>query len=87
MGICALAAIGAVTAVFVCFRSEPEPEGPLARYSEDARYASPTVRRPLDGAFFSPEIVPPVFEWDDAGSGSNMWLVSVQFQDRTASRR
>lgn len=81
IGIGALAAIGAVVALSVCFRSEFKPDELLARYRENAKYHTLTIRRPLDETIFPPEIVPPVFRWDDNGSTSTTWLVSIAFQD------
>ena len=52
----------------------------LARYQEDVEYGRLTIGYPLDETLFPPEIVPPIFRWND-NSGSDMWLVSISFQD------
>jgi tetratricopeptide (TPR) repeat protein len=65
----------------VRYKSEPEPEELLALYRDDAEYNSLTIRRPLDETLFPPDIAPPAFHWEDGSSRSNMWLVSIKFQD------
>jgi len=52
----------------------------LARYKDDAEYEKLTINYPQDGTLFPPEIVPPVFRWDD-DSGSDLWLISINFKD------
>jgi len=39
-----------------------------------------TINYPLDETLFPPEIVPPTFRWND-NSGSDTWLVNIDFQD------
>jgi tetratricopeptide (TPR) repeat protein len=52
----------------------------LALYQDNAEYGSLTINYPLDETLFPPEIVPPIFRWDD-NSGSDVWLISIKFQD------
>ncbi|MGB2862200.1 MAG: tetratricopeptide repeat protein, partial [Sedimentisphaerales bacterium] len=68
----------------VCYKSRPKPEDLLARYRDGAKYGVLTIHRPLDETLFPPEIVPPAFHWEDGNSKSNMWLVSIKFQDSQA---
>jgi tetratricopeptide (TPR) repeat protein len=53
----------------------------LARYREGAEYGGLTIRYPLDGTLFPPEIVPPTFRWEDGHRGSDAWIVAIAFQD------
>ena len=84
IGIGALAAIAAAGILAVCYKSEPEPENLSALYRDGAKYDVLTIRYPLDETLFPPEIVPPEFQWEDGNSRSNMWLVSIEFQDGKA---
>ena len=52
----------------------------LALYQDNAKYKSLKINYPLDETLFPPEIVPPIFRWDD-NSGSDVWLISIRFQD------
>jgi tetratricopeptide (TPR) repeat protein len=69
-------------------------EDVLAAYQDKVQYGGLTVRYPLDGTLFPPEIVPPTFHWEDetgqpprlptrvgAAGKSNAWVISVKFQD------
>jgi tetratricopeptide (TPR) repeat protein len=56
----------------------------LALYRDDAEYDDLIIHYPLDETLFPPEIVPPTFRWEDGNSRSNMWLVSIEFQDNGA---
>jgi tetratricopeptide (TPR) repeat protein len=71
-----------VAVVFVIALKERSlgAEDILARYQEDAAYASLKIDYPLDETLFPPEIVPPTFRWSD-NSGSELWLVSISFKD------
>ncbi|MHC4533659.1 MAG: tetratricopeptide repeat protein [Planctomycetota bacterium] len=53
----------------------------LALYRDDAEYNSLTIRYPLNETLFPPEIVPPTFHWEDGGSESDRWLLTIKFQD------
>jgi tetratricopeptide (TPR) repeat protein len=52
----------------------------LARYQKDVEYGRLTIGYPRDETVFPPEITAPTFRWND-NSGSDMWLVSISFQD------
>jgi tetratricopeptide (TPR) repeat protein len=53
----------------------------LALYRDDAEYNSLTIRYPLNETLFPPEIVSPTFHWEDGGSESDRWLLTIKFQD------
>ena len=53
----------------------------LNEYTEDANFGSISIRYPLDGTLFPPEIIPPGFEWSDTHPNSDLWLISIQFGD------
>jgi tetratricopeptide (TPR) repeat protein len=78
------AAIVAAGILIVSYRPELKPEDLLASYHDDAKYDTLTINYPLDETFFPPEITPPTFHWQDSSSKSNMWLVSIKFQDGQA---
>jgi len=65
----------------VCYKSSPEPDDLLARYRDSAEYDTLIIYYPLDETLFPPKIVPPTFRWEDGNSKSNMWLLSISFQD------
>jgi tetratricopeptide (TPR) repeat protein len=79
-----LAAIVAAGIFVVCYKSDPEPDDLLVRYRDGSGYDALTIHYPLNETLFPPEIVPPMFHWEDGNSKSNMWLVSIRFQDNDA---
>ena len=85
IGLGLLVVIIAVGIFVFCYRSTPEPNDLLAPYSENAEYDTLTIHYPLDETLFPPEIVPPAFKWVDSNSKSNMWLLSIRFQDGDAA--
>jgi len=40
-----------------------------------------TIKYPLDGALFPPEITPPTFRWRDENRDCDAWLVTIEFDD------
>jgi len=84
IGIGILAVIVAA-GIVICCKSEPKPDELMTCYHDGAGYGSLTIHYPLDETLFPPEIVPPTFQWKDSNSKSNMWLVSIRFQDGDAS--
>jgi len=76
-----LVAVVAAGVLIVCYKSVPEPGDLLALYRDGAEYDDLIIHYPLDETLFPPEIVPPTFHWEDGNSKSNMWLVSIKFQD------
>lgn len=57
---------------------DPIAEEALAAYSRAGSYRAITIRNPLNGAVFPPEIVAPTFRWDDAASGADTWALGIQ---------
>ena len=53
----------------------------LELYRDDAQYGNLNIRYPLNETLFPPEIIPHTFQWEDADSKSDTWLISIKFQD------
>jgi tetratricopeptide (TPR) repeat protein len=53
----------------------------LAAFREGAEYGPLTIRYPLSGTVFPPEIVPPAFRWEDSSTESDAWVLAVDFLD------
>ena len=53
----------------------------LKAYDARAKYAELSIRYPLNGTLFPPEIAAPTFRWEDKNSRSDAWLVRLQFED------
>ncbi len=64
----------------VLLRNRYRVEDILAAYQAGASYREIRVGQPLDGTLFPPEMVPPVFFWEDA-SAARAWLVRIEFAD------
>ncbi|MBC8468727.1 MAG: tetratricopeptide repeat protein [Planctomycetes bacterium] len=71
----------AAMAIIILYKPEPQREDILALYRDDAQYNSLTIRYPLNDTLFPPEIIPPAFHWEDANSASDIWLLTVKFQN------
>ncbi len=56
-----------------------DAEEVLAALAVTADPGSLTIVYPLDETLFPPEIAPPLFRWKDDNSGSNLWLVTMEF--------
>ena len=84
IGLGLVAAIAAAGIFVACYKSNPEPDDLLASYSDGTEYDALTIHYPLDKTLFPPEIAPPKFHWEDSNSKSNMWLISIKFQDNQA---
>ena len=74
--IAALAGLG-LLALSCSSRISPDPI--LAAYRDDGAYPEFTLRYPLDGTVFPPEIVAPTFSWQD--SPADAWVIRFQFPD------
>jgi tetratricopeptide (TPR) repeat protein len=61
--------------------SDVQVQDILAAYKEEAEYTGLTVVYPFNEALFPPEMVSPRFRWEDSESGSDTWLIVVNFQD------
>jgi len=79
MGISIVAVV--VVILIALYLPGPQIENILALYRDDAQYNSLTIRYPLNGTLFPPEIVAPTFHWEDANSTSDRWLITIKFQD------
>jgi len=79
-----IVAVAAVTIISLCV-SGPQIEDILALYRDDAQYSSLTIRYPLNETLFPPEIIAPTFRWEDSNSTSDMWVVTIEFQDELGS--
>ena len=80
VGISATATVVAIVLLTTSQERRLRAEDILARYQEEVEYGRLTIGYPLDETVFPPEIVPPTFRWND-NSGSDMWLISISFQD------
>ena len=80
VGICATAIVVAIVLLITSDERQLLPEDILTLYQDDAEYGRLTISYPLDETLFPPEIVPPTFRWND-NYGSDMWIVSINFQD------
>lgn len=80
IGIIAIAIVVAIVLLTTSYKRRFRAEDILARYQDNVKYGSLTINYPLDETLFPPEIVPPTFRWND-NSGSEIWLVSISFQD------
>ena len=81
VGIGATAIVVGAVVMTMFHERQLQAEEILARYQDDAEYSSLTINYPPDETLFPPEIVPPVFRWKDDNSSSDMWLISISFQD------
>ena len=79
MGISIVAVV--IVTIITFYTPEPQIEDVLALYRDDAQYDSLTIRYPLNDTLFPPEIIPPIFHWEDANSTSGTWLITIKFQD------
>jgi tetratricopeptide (TPR) repeat protein len=74
-------AIAVATVAITSLNERPlQADKILARYRDDAEYGRLTINYPPDEILFPSEIVPPIFRWDD-NSDSDVWLISISFQD------
>jgi len=74
---------GFVLAAWLIAFHEPAlpKESILARFEEGGEYCPLTIRYPLSGTMFPPEIVPPAFRWEDSSTESDAWILAVDFPD------
>lgn len=79
MGVSIVAVV--VVILIALYVPGPRAENILALYRDDAQYTGLTIRYPLNETLFPPEIVPPVFHWEDSNSTSDTWLITIRFQD------
>jgi hypothetical protein len=80
----ALVAAALIAAAVLYWALRPDTrrvESILVAYQEHGTYADIALAYPLDGTLFPPEMVPPVFRWQDGTPGSRRWLVRVAFAE------
>jgi len=53
----------------------------LNAFQEGAEYGPLTIRYPLSGTVFPPEMIPPVFRWEDGNTESDAWVLAIDFAD------
>jgi tetratricopeptide (TPR) repeat protein len=80
-GICVIAVAIIVSALIITYKSGFRSKDILKAYKRQALYGTLTIRYPLNDTIFPPEIVPPVFSWQDNDPKSDTWLVLIEFQD------
>jgi tetratricopeptide (TPR) repeat protein len=80
IGISVIAVIVGVV-LLVVYKSGIRVEDILAVYQDDGQYSGLSILYPLNETLFPPEIVAPIFRWEDENSESDTWLVTIKFQD------
>jgi hypothetical protein len=55
----------------------------LSAYNQESAYAQITVDYPLNDTIFPPEIPAPAFCWTDLDPGTDRWLLSFEFKDKS----
>ena len=81
-GLLLITALTFTAAYFLFFREKSiNIEKILTSYDKDKTYAHISVSYPLTETLFPPDIIPPLFEWQDDSSGSNTWLLHMDFKD------
>lgn len=74
--------VAAITVAVVWWiRSPARAEAIVAAYREHPGPDEIAMVYPLDGTLFPPEIVPPVFWWEDPHPRTAAWLVRVELRD------
>ncbi len=53
----------------------------LTVYQEHQDYGQIIIEYPLDETLFPPEMVPPVYRWNDSATDSRSWLIRFEFAD------
>ena len=79
-----LTALSAIVLAFVWYVGRERPvqiDRILAGHHEGARPDGLTIRYPLDGTLFPPDVVAPEFRWEDNRRECNLWLVVIDFSD------
>jgi tetratricopeptide (TPR) repeat protein len=81
VGVVAAAVVAAAVLLVIFPRREIRVEDILAIYEDAEEYGGLTIRYPLNGTLFPPEIVPPTFRWEDAEPNRNTWFVTIKFRN------
>lgn len=70
--------VASVAAIVVWTGRKPlRTQDILAAYRQHPPAGGIKVIYPQDGTLFPPEIVPPVFRWEDPNARASAWLVQV----------
>ena len=80
----AVVAVVLGTAVILYRTLEPDTyhvEDILAVYRGHEDYNDITIEYPLNETLFPPEMVPPVYRWNDGVPSSRSWLIRFEFAD------
>jgi tetratricopeptide (TPR) repeat protein len=81
LGVGIAAVIGIAVMLIFSYIDNIHIKNILAVYQEEAEYDGLTILYPLDETLFPPEIVSPAFRWKDDSPESDIWLVTIKFQD------
>jgi len=81
MGVGIVTVVIAAAVLIVFLKPRVRVEDVLAAYQDGGQYSGLTIKYPFNEAVFPPEIVPPVFRWKEDKSGSDAWLVTINFRD------
>ncbi|MBN1561485.1 tetratricopeptide repeat protein [candidate division KSB1 bacterium] len=81
-----LIAIIFAAACFFCARERSvTAEEILASFDKNAVHARISISYPQDATLFPPEIIAPIFKWQDSSAASDRWLVHLDFNDGLAA--
>jgi len=80
-GVSIVAVIGIAVTLIFSYANKIRIKNILAVYREEAEYSGLTILYPLDETLFPPEVTSPKFRWKDDRPESDIWLVTIEFQD------
>jgi tetratricopeptide (TPR) repeat protein len=81
LGVGIAAVICIAVKLFFSHRNKTLIKNILSVYQEEAEYSGLTILYPLDETLFPPEIVSPTFRWKDDRPESDIWLLTIKFQE------
>jgi tetratricopeptide (TPR) repeat protein len=80
----AMAVVAAIAGILLWVRYGPvKADAIWAAYANDPGGSAVRIVYPLDGTLFPPEIVAPMFRWEDESTDATVWLVRVQLDGST----
>jgi len=86
--ICVLAGVVvAIALVFVWMGRSFDAQDILAAYQREPIAAGVKMVYPLNGTLFPPEVIPPIFRWEDASPEVSAWLIRVELDGQTPVSR
>ena len=80
-GVIAGAVIIMVVMLIAPSQSRPDIDEILVAYQRLGRDGGLEISYPLNNTLFPPEIVPPMFCWEETPPRSDRWLVTIEFED------